>query len=463
MSSKAKATFAQLLRLARKNIIHKINKNKCIYSLLQRTGNEIHDIFDIHHYRVLKTYLTLVGYSPFEKDLRSSIISVVQIISSMHLLAMTIIQFWIQVHKKNLDGAVETLPHFASGGLWLILAVNCSFNKHNFRKLFVAVEEEWRHQCETDNVQILDKFTTKGSKIALLYRSALTGWALVFQLTPWYNPLMDIIRPLNETRSRNQVLEIYHVLDPETHFYFTYVHMCWYTVFTVVTINAIDSLNIIISHHISALFAICGSIFFPFRTICSKKKMITDIYLPNERLPYRLFIFIFDLNSYNEHRRQIQKATEIHDHVSVDYGYQQIRQCVMIHKRAIQSFVLWESINRKTFLFTIILNLIGLSAIAFQVRTNFLWIMSTYKSIDNFCLIDYYASAKLLQRFLNSSSCKWYQTTMKARRILQIMQIRSSRPCKLTAAGLYDLNTMNFAVTFKASMSYCTMLLSLKE
>ncbi|CAK9800139.1 hypothetical protein ANTQUA_LOCUS2386 [Anthophora quadrimaculata] len=57
----------------------------------------------------------------------------------------------------------------------------------------------------------------------------------------------------------------------------------------------------------------------------------------------------------------------------------------------------------------------------------------------------------------------WYKVPVKFQRVIYTMQIRSLRPCVLTAGGLYEMNMENFATTFKTCMSYFTMLMSLRE
>ncbi|XP_076389225.1 odorant receptor coreceptor-like [Megachile rotundata] len=59
-------------------------------------------------------------------------------------------------------------------------------------------------------------------------------------------------------------------------------------------------------------------------------------------------------------------------------------------------------------------------------------------------------------------SSKWYQTPVKFQRTLQIMQIRCSKACKLTAGGFYEMNMENFGAIIKTSVSYFTVLLSLR-
>ncbi|XP_076544276.1 odorant receptor 49a-like [Osmia lignaria lignaria] len=58
---------------------------------------------------------------------------------------------------------------------------------------------------------------------------------------------------------------------------------------------------------------------------------------------------------------------------------------------------------------------------------------------------------------------KWHEIPLKFEKTLHIMQIRCSKPCKLSAGGLYEMNIENFGTIFKTCISYFTILLSLRE
>ena len=40
----------------------------------------------------------------------------------------------------------------------------------------------------------------------------------------------------------------------------------------------------------------------------------------------------------------------------------------------------------------------------------------------------------------------WYDMPINVQRILHMMQMRSSKPCKLTAGGIYEMNIENFGI-----------------
>nr|XP_012138783.1 PREDICTED: odorant receptor 4-like isoform X1 [Megachile rotundata]XP_012138785.1 PREDICTED: odorant receptor 4-like isoform X1 [Megachile rotundata] len=69
-------------------------------------------------------------------------------------------------------------------------------------------------------------------------------------------------------------------------------------------------------------------------------------------------------------------------------------------------------------------------------------------------------STVLAKRIYN---CNWYEVPIKFQKLLCFMIVRSSKPCILSAGGLYDMNMQNYAIAVKTCMSYFTMFLSMRE
>ncbi|XP_076671038.1 uncharacterized protein LOC143370182 [Andrena cerasifolii] len=178
-------------------------------------------------------------------------------------------------------------------------------------------------------MDILDEITGIGGRIAHVYRNFLLSFLISFVTLPLVNPMLDIVIPLNETREREEIFSLYYFVNNEEHFYLIYVHSVWCSTVTIVIIVTVDSLNMIITHHASAMFAICGSM--------------------------------------------IDKATECNDVATVgrgsmDDGLEKIKECVAAHNKAIQFFDFLDATNRMNFLLQVGFNIIGITVSAFQVR-----------------------------------------------------------------------------------------------
>ncbi|XP_076637030.1 odorant receptor 49a-like [Colletes latitarsis] len=180
----------------------------------------------------------------------------------------------------------------------------------------------------------------------------------------------------------------------------------------------------------------------------------------------------------DKYRYKIRKATE-NNNVTKNGGaskaneYQDFRQCVIVHNKAIKFFEFLDNLNRKNYLIQIGLNMIGISITAFQTVVHLLEPDQAFRyciffAAQNFHLFILSLPGQVLVDYsldlaTNIYMSQWYQAPLEVQRLLRTMQIRCSKPCSLTAGGLYEMNIENFGMTFKTCMSYFTMLLSMKQ
>ncbi|XP_043256428.1 putative odorant receptor 71a [Colletes gigas] len=303
-----------------------------------------------------------------------------------------------------------------------------------FRMLYNLVINEWESLKLKDDAKILDEITRNGTYIAFLYRTTLLGFLVLFAFLPLMPLVLDIIIPLNETRPKQQVFKLNYLVDGDEYFYPIYFHSVLSSVLAVTVIVTIDSMYMIITHHACGLFAMCGN----------QLKDVTQN---------------LEGNSDNTTK---EKAI-----------YQQFRNCVLIHKRAIQFYEHINNINERAFLIQIGINMIAISLTAVQLVLNLdntreairigVFLVAQqfhlfFNSLPGQSLLDH--SFQLLDDLYSSN---WYRAPVRMQRVIYMMQIRSGIPCTLTAGGLYDMNIENFGMIFKSCMSYFTMLLSLRE
>lgn len=98
-----------------------------------------------------------------------------------------------------------------------------------------------------------------GKLSSLFFSGSLLTALILFLLVPLVSPILDVVLPLNETRPRQQLLKInYIIFDDADYFFYVYMQLAWGSIMVVVTIISVDSLYILIIHHNSGLFAVCG-------------------------------------------------------------------------------------------------------------------------------------------------------------------------------------------------------------
>ncbi|XP_033189989.1 uncharacterized protein LOC117156766 isoform X2 [Bombus vancouverensis nearcticus] len=310
----------------------------------------------------------------------------------------TSMQLYDAIRNKDFDNVILNLPHILTVLISVAKILNIYSNKTLFRKLFNSLEEDWKLLESKNELQMLDKFTKHGYKLACLYRRTLLIALVIFLSLPLYNPVLDIIIPLNETRQRNNVFQVhYGVLDNEEHFY-----------------------------------------------------IVSQIQKTAE-------------NNFVE-----KNGTNIRN-----IGYDAFKECVMMHYKCLQLYDVLEKCCRNLYLITMVLNAIILSVTAVEVivfldrpaeaiRAIVYLIAEQFHlymfSLPGQTLLD--QSVELANKIYDSD---WYKIPTKAQKVFYLMQVRSNKPCILTAAGIYEMNIESFGITVKACMSYFTMFLSLRE
>ncbi|XP_050580540.1 odorant receptor 9a-like isoform X2 [Bombus affinis] len=391
--------------------------------MFQKNERRTSTVFDISYYKVFKKYLLFLGQFPNQSHWSKKLNLTVMIGSLLTLHYPGFVQIYTSLYAKDVASFLEAVPVITTLTAALIKLLN------HFEKMFHIIKKDWELLNDKSQTHILEEITKEGNKIGEIYRTFMLSCMLGFIIIPLTPVILDIISPLNETRHREQMFRVTYFLDENRYFYPIYFHSLWCAfVITIIAIT-IDSLYIQIVHHDSALFAICGQ-----ALITARKS--TDV----------------DTNgTYTEW----------------------LRQCLTMHNDALQFFEMLDDSSRRSYFFQILLTMVGMTVTAVQAVMNlhqpeealriglFLVAQQFHLLIITLpgqVITDY--SFELTNDIYRSM---WYNMPINVQRILHMMQMRSSKPCKLTAGGIYEMNIENFGITFKTCVSYFTVLLSLGD
>ncbi|XP_034175225.2 uncharacterized protein LOC117601959 isoform X1 [Osmia lignaria lignaria] len=398
--------------------------------MLQNKRNRDVSVYDIPDYKVLRKYLKLSGLDPYQEDAISTIITYVAICSLLGMVIPTFLGFYSSILEKDMDQMFESVPYLTASSASIVKILNVHLNKSNFRKLLNLVVKEWEQLKDNDELKPLEKLTKRASNIANIYRSCLVSSMIIFLLLTILPSFLDVVLPLNETRPREQLFNVnYLFFDGENYYYSVYLQLAWSMVVCVTIIATVDSLYIIIIHHASGMFVVCG--------------------------------------------KQFQKATEMADMTDGNEQFNRFRRCIISHTNALQFYEILNETSTTSYLFQVGINMIGISVTAVQVvlsldrpdeatKAGVHLVSKQFHlfviSLPGQVLLDHCAELAT-----NIYCSEWYKAPVRIRKMIQIMQMRSSKMCALSAGGLYEMSIENFGNTMKTCMSYVTMLLSFKE
>nr|XP_012144545.1 PREDICTED: uncharacterized protein LOC100878875 isoform X1 [Megachile rotundata] len=306
-----------------------------------------------------------------------------------------------------------------AGGLY-------DMNMENYGKIKILLNfilNDWK--ILRDELPVLDRITEQGSRLAHMYRVTLMWATIGFIYIPLINPTLDLIIPLNETRPKEQLFGVCYVfINPDDYFTAVFLHMGWTTWVTVYNIITVDSLYILIIHHVCGLFDVCG---YQIETIFKRSNL----------------------------------------------QHYQFKQCVIHHHKALEFFNYLQECSQNMNLMLVAITMILISTTAVQILMHMDQPLDSARFILFFVCshIHLYIISLFGQIILNHSktlaeriySCNWYGIPIKFQKLLCIMILRCSKPAILSAGGLYDMNMENYGKAVKACMSYFTMFLSMRE
>lgn len=395
------------------------------------------NVYNIPYCKMLRKYLLLFGQDPYQGNGIRNVITVVMVLGLLGVIIPTTIELYISLLDKDMDAVIECMPHLIAAITTIVKILNGHLNKENFRRLYQLMIDEWELLEMNNEVDMLDKVTEQGSKIAHLYRSTLLGALGIFLMVPLIAPALDVVVPLNETRPRQQLFKVnYLVFDEKDYFFPVYFQLACGAFIIVTGIITIDSLYMVIIHYNSGMFAVCGY--------------------------------------------QVQKATKCYnvnsDRIMVaENEHQQFRRCVITHHKALQFYEILKENSTNSYLLQIGFNMIGISVTAVQTvlnldsdKTEEAIRTAVFLGAEQFHLFIISLPGQVLvdhcsELVVHLYCSSWHQAPIKIQRMIYLMQIRASKLCILTAGGLYQINMENFASAFRMCMSYITMLLSLRE
>ncbi|KAL6268712.1 hypothetical protein P5V15_001840 [Pogonomyrmex californicus] len=393
------------------------------------------DFFDTRYFRINKLLLSSVGLWPYQ----TPFMKLLSLLFAIYgIVMMTVPETIYLIKHPNMDVMFELMPNI-SGTLICIAKIICLIrNTKMFEVLLQQTHEDWDNLLTSEETQILTSYAENGRKFTLVYSISISSFVFCYVTLPLADPILDIILPLNETRQKKMPhLVDFIVVDQEKHYYALLLNMyIGYTVCVLLGI-ATDTMYVLMVVHICGMYDI----------LCHRLE---------------------NLMVHDELRWIDNNYTYKHDEIG-----RRVRRCIQLHER-IRLFI-------ETMESTFALFLLSDVGIGFLLQTSscIMIVVRTGRSSE----IMRYLSLAILQScrlFFNSWAGQevtdhsvgvsmaayngiWYNAPIKIQKLLVLLIARSQKASRITIAKLYVINLEGFNMVMRTSVSYCTVMISLRE
>ncbi|XP_051168889.1 odorant receptor 4-like [Leptopilina boulardi] len=391
------------------------------------------DFFDVKYYRINKNLLKICGLWPFQSYTTKCFAVTFLACSYISLLIPQMICY-IKLWGESLDGImVRTLPLLTTL-LYAIKLLTCILSSDKIKNILNTMKSHWELISSEPEFDQFLKQAQIGRDCSIIYIGYIGLTTIFYLCMPLIPCLIDQIAPLNETRERIFIYELdYGVEDNRDYFYWIQLHIFISAFSKIIPPVGFDTLFLIFTQHASGIFFALGN----------KLKNI------NKNIPKAI-------NSVEEE----------------DIISQEISKCVERHCIGLEFISSIESLFAISYLLQILTTVVIISLIGILVLINldkpheavrfvlfvvahmfslFYLSLSSQRLTDNTCLL-----------FDNIYFSRWYNMPLKCRKMLLQIMMKTKDSCKITAAQIYVMDIESFSGMIRASMSYFTMLSSMR-
>ncbi|XP_051167936.1 odorant receptor 9a-like [Leptopilina boulardi] len=391
------------------------------------------DFFDNSCFRFTKIFSCIIGQWPYQTKAEKIIISSIYIFLNSTFISVTIIG--LSTLELNFDELINNVTIIITNVGIMIKLLNCVYNKKKMKDLLNRFKSNWTMMSDTE-IQTLQKFSETGKLVVITYAAVVYSSMCIYLMSSYVPQILDIIKPLNESRPKRRVYRSNYLVDDDEYFYTLLFHEQFCFILNITTVICVDALYVKYVEHVCGIFSIL-------------RNRIENI------------MNIFDL-----------EYSETHTFITDEQITKQVSLCIAYHRKAIKCAECIKSIYGVALFIEVGMNMVLLSATGYVCAVRL-------GSLNQFIQLVPFASGQVLHFFFNAvpgqqlinfseaigdSVCnaQWYRMPIKAQKLLILVMFRSfRRPCTIHAfGGIFTLSVELFSAGMKASISYFAVLLS---
>ncbi|XP_051166642.1 odorant receptor 67b-like [Leptopilina boulardi] len=390
------------------------------------------DVYESRYFKINKLALFVIGQWVYQ-TVAMKIITRILILLSLTSAIIPQFNFLFSV-VGNSDATFECLPP-------ILLVLLCYFQfaiftikQGKLRILVKHMENDWNFWTSKIERTILLKTAKHGNRLTILYAINMYSSVLIFISMSMAPIVFDHFLPLNETRPRLLVYAAKFPLDENKYLSWLLVHGSITSLCNLTVMFACESMFAVTTQHVCGLFAIVS---------------------------HHLKNIIKDANKE-------QKYIIIKDSMS----YEQLRSSIKWHNHALQYSKTLNSCFSPLLFWSVGLNVIAISSLLIQTLNSIgtFTLAIKYGIFASACLIHLFCLTLPAQNLLDSSllvsrgtyNGEWYNLPLYGQKLLVPIILRGQIPSTLTVGKFCTMDMIAFATLLKTSVSYFTVLSSMR-
>ncbi|XP_035720592.1 uncharacterized protein LOC118440936 [Vespa mandarinia] len=394
-----------------------------------RHSMNVMDFFDGRHYAINKRMLSLLGQWPYQsirtKYVRLVILLLLLGTQMLAKVAATIISF------RDRNVVLNDMAPLIADSTAVIRLINVTVKKEKMKILLNRMQTDYALFAD-DEMKIMMEYAENGRKFSIVYIGVFFVSMLQFMIPPLKS---IILSNMNGSSERPLIHHVEYFVDSQRYYYLIILHSYAVIFICVFTIATMDTMFVVFVQHACGLFTAIG---YQLRHIVDNN------------------ILLINLNPSK----------------SNDKFYTNISKCIHRHQEAIQFANLLDKYYSTSFFLVSGISMIGMSITGLQAILNInkpkqffqqmcvcytTLIHVLFECVNGQRLIDH--SSQMHEYLINT---EWYRTSLRTRKGICFMLLRSQKSCTITAAKMFNISIETFTSIVRTSISYFTVLRSIQ-
>nr|AXM05156.1 odorant receptor [Campoletis chlorideae] len=387
-----------------------------------------------HYYRHNARILIFLGQWPYQSSMWNRIRQFFIHLTIFSVISVQMIKMFVS--WGNVDIMIECFTPVGVQVTAVIKSINLMINQSKIRSITDHMQADWATLKDENELTILRKFAEEGRKMSVAYAFFLFGSLVIYLLVPLIPSILNVVLPLNDSRQRAYLYETEYFVDREAYFWWIVLHTYIGTILTICTVVSVDAMFATYVQHACGLLAIVSDNLEKTAGSINWAKFDPDVPLEEDEF------------------------------------YEQLKTCVRNHQEVTKLAILIESCFSSAALFQMVLDMVLVSVSLLQLLTKLGQYDQMYRIIQfNFAqLFHLFFNMWPGQKLINESTIfseavyysGWHGFSFRCRSLIKIIMMATARPLTISAFKFYELSMENFGAMLQTSLSYFTVLASLR-